>query len=920
MTTQNSQILPDLKLVEVAYLRPSPHNPRKDFESEAAQKALRELKDSILAQGICQPILARPLGAMYEIVAGERRYRAALAAGLDVVPCIVRPLTDNQATEIQVVENLQRSDLSEFEEAQSYQRLLELKDGEAACYTVPVLAERFGVEKTHIYRRLALLRLIEGGRKAMQDGKLSATAAVLLARIPSPERQQAALLAITEPEGRGPLNFAEARALIVRDYMQGLKGAPFKLDDATLLPEAGPCSTCPKMTDNCSHLFAEGEAADFAKKKACTDPACYRRKLDAAWKIKTEAAAAEGKLVLNERQSRDVFPEWQEAGVMAYESPYVLLNDKPLPAMLKPEVVETVGTWRSLVEAAEKKTGQKVPRVVVRDQSGAAREVVDRQHAVIAIETAGEPIFAGKTGPRPAKGPDSFAEARKREVEAAQLRTAESVEGMSQMHAALVAGWQPSPVWEALFEVAMRHAGGDGLWLVAKWKGLKLDTHNVGKDIAVTRWAAGLSDAERQALVPLLLISGEMKFSGLGSSGFEQINEGAGLGLKLADIERAVKDRMKAEKTAKKAKAEKPAQEAKEPKAKKQSKKEQVAAEAATFGWNEHGVATTPRRHSTTGKLPKGVKCEISVAMAPDGKWRFGCDLSTRMEGNETRGWLPSLASEKFKTADEAKGAGFKNALPFFKNDPAVARIVALDTDAETAASVLGEGGEVPDPKLPDEGDRVEWKTGKGKVEQGTVISRSEWELTSGLSWEAGWANSLPIMAEKAVDGNYLRVVESAALKVLAKKAPVTGADAATGGLVYEGRTMPAGVTLEQVKAVDEVDEMGNATLDEMALETKLPKETVRAIVIALGRQDPVEVDAEFALRGEIETLFEATGNTSAKKRDRVSKLACKKDWCDCYSVEDLTKVRDCLARVNAVAKGITKDCKKADADAEAAA
>lgn len=717
-----------LEQIAIGELRASKTNPRKNF----APTALQELADSIRAQGIRQPILARPTWngeTPYEIVAGERRYRAAQLAGLTTVPCLVQDMNDREALEVQVVENLQRSDLTELEEAQSYQSMLELKDETtgAPVYTAELLAERFGKERSHVYRRLVLLRLIDNGRVALAAGQLGGRAAVLVARIPSPEAQAAALEQILTPRHRQePLSFAETRELISRDFLQGLKGAPFKLEDESLLPAAGACAACPKMSDNCAHLFTTEEAEQFKKKKVCTDPACYRLKLDALWKKRTEKAAAEGKTILDEKQSREIYPDHLEAGDMAYASPYVFLADKPVPYLLKPEVVENVGSWRSLIEAAEKKSaelaleeakakvrnddtlsapekkealaliekdppgGGLVPRVLARDQSGAARELVDRVLAMTLIEASGQPIFQGKVGGNPGVGSGQFEKERKAQVEAAKLRLAENIEAITRIHGELVALWQPSPVWEGLFEVAMGHAGHDGVWLIAKWQGLKYQNEGTNLYDVVGAWAAGLPAEDRQALVPLLLMGQHLKNSGPGEE-LETFAQACEIPCELKDITRAAKLALKANKPEKKPK------EPKAPKKTKAEKKaEEDAARAAEWEWNENGVATKPDIEETIDDMPEGTKCEVQLARAPDGFWRFGLNLESRTEGKAGQSGLPSLEGEKFTDCDDAMMAGFHAALPFFKDDPAAFRVVARDCDADLVEAIEGEGGTAP--------------------------------------------------------------------------------------------------------------------------------------------------------------------------------------------------------------------------------
>ena len=423
--------LPNLQLIPIGDLRESETNPRKHF----APGPLAELAESVKVQGIRQPILvrAKPGVTPYEIVAGARRYRAGKLAAVAAVPCLVSVMADWEAEEVQAIENLQREDLTELEEAESYHRMLTLKGEDGAPrYTVELLHQRFSISVGKIYQRLKLLDLPKAGREALEEGKLGARQAVLIGRIPDPAaRAEALKLTLAPQHKKEPLTYVETAEMIGEKFMQGLKGAPFKLDDAALVPSAGACSACPKMTDNCKHLFAPEEAANYAKRKVCCDPTCFRSKLDAVWKSQTAAAKAEGKTVLSEKESREIFPDFQKSGEMDWSSPYVFIGDKPAEGLLKPEV-EKVGSWRTLIEGAEAAIGREgrkawatrikadpnltaedrrellehldaegvqtilVPRVIARDQAGSPHELVERKLAIAAIEAAGEPIFAAK--------------------------------------------------------------------------------------------------------------------------------------------------------------------------------------------------------------------------------------------------------------------------------------------------------------------------------------------------------------------------------------------------------------------------------------------------------------------------------------------------------------------------------------------
>jgi ParB family chromosome partitioning protein len=156
------------KKVPVAFLRPNPRNPRTSFDPAD----LDELTESIREKGVLQPILARTLpGAadVYEIIAGERRWRSAQRAGLHEVPIIVVEADDRQALELAIIENVQRADLNALEEATGYLRL-----SEDFGYQQADLAKVIGKSRSHVANMLRLLKLPPKTRAMVGDGKLSA--------------------------------------------------------------------------------------------------------------------------------------------------------------------------------------------------------------------------------------------------------------------------------------------------------------------------------------------------------------------------------------------------------------------------------------------------------------------------------------------------------------------------------------------------------------------------------------------------------------------------------------------------------------------------------------------------------------------------------------------------------------------------
>lgn len=150
--------------IHVKSIKANPYQPRKIFD----ENAIQELSASIKEHGILQPIILRKIGTSYEIVVGERRFRAAQIAGLTEVPAVVRILTDEETMEFAILENLQREDLTPIEEAEAYQSLME-----NLGLTQEQLAFRLGKSRPHIANHVRLLSLPEKVRNYITVGKIS---------------------------------------------------------------------------------------------------------------------------------------------------------------------------------------------------------------------------------------------------------------------------------------------------------------------------------------------------------------------------------------------------------------------------------------------------------------------------------------------------------------------------------------------------------------------------------------------------------------------------------------------------------------------------------------------------------------------------------------------------------------------------
>ena len=154
----------DLLEIDIDLIEPSPAQPRTHFD----EARLEELAQSIRSNGIVQPLLVRRRGARYQLVAGERRWRAAQRAGLQRVPAVVRDIPDDKLLELALVENIQRQELNAIEEAHAYKRLIE-----TLGLTQETVAQRVGRDRSFVTNYLRLLRLPEDIQRLVEEEKLS---------------------------------------------------------------------------------------------------------------------------------------------------------------------------------------------------------------------------------------------------------------------------------------------------------------------------------------------------------------------------------------------------------------------------------------------------------------------------------------------------------------------------------------------------------------------------------------------------------------------------------------------------------------------------------------------------------------------------------------------------------------------------
>jgi len=255
--------------VNVDEINFSPLNYRKYFSEEALQEFAEELKQ----HGMISPITIRVATTNgYELVAGERRLRAARMAGMLTVPAAIVSLTDEQVTEIQLAENLQRENPHPMDEAQAIKRMQDNNQ------TSEEIALRLGKSKKFIYVRLKLINLVEPVREMFYANVLTIQDALEIATISREGQEQFFKEHCAKWKQK---NFSiDNLDWCLRRYRYDLKDAPFDTKDKKLLPEIGACTGCSFNSATVKSLFPE-----LAKQAVCTNGQCYQRKCSATFRI-----------------------------------------------------------------------------------------------------------------------------------------------------------------------------------------------------------------------------------------------------------------------------------------------------------------------------------------------------------------------------------------------------------------------------------------------------------------------------------------------------------------------------------------------------------------------------------------------------------------------------------------------------------
>ena len=462
---------------------PSKTNPRKNFD----ESQMKELTASVKEKGILQPILVRPIGKngtrKFEIVAGERRFRAAKELSLAEIPVIERELSDSEAMEIQVIENLQRADLHPLEEADSYKALMGKND-----YSADDLAVKVGKSKAYIYLRLKLLSLCATARANFLKNKLSLSVALLFARIPEAKMQEQALKELSRESEHGEISYGMAWEHIQRNYMTLLEKAPFDTQDAKLLPEAGACATCPKRTGNQKELFPDIKRGDV-----CTDVICFQKKKSAAWVLTAKSAKEHGATVIDGAEAEKLCPY----GHIERSSGYIDLNaqcyDDPKRR-----------TWKQIIKKV-------MPHVtLVRDKQERVHELVRNSDLAEALKKAGVQIKQEKSG-----GDEHRKQAGK-ERQLAKVKQAVCAKALERLVKSMET-YDFKDFSALVAPMVLRHVGYETLWNVAKRRGL-VEKRADDCRTQLKKELPKLSETARKGFIVELLAAGD-RWSSYGGFG-----------------------------------------------------------------------------------------------------------------------------------------------------------------------------------------------------------------------------------------------------------------------------------------------------------------------------------------------------------------------------------------------------------------
>jgi ParB/RepB/Spo0J family partition protein len=544
------------RIVPRMSIHPWPMQPRKNFDLDY----LNQLAASIEKYGILNDLLCRPRAGHdgeLEIIGGECRWRAAEMAGKDEVPVKVHDLTDGDALELALVDNMKRKDLSELEECDAFHNAMAQTDerGIPRYASHRELAAKIDVSPGYVEQRLWLRKLTKEGREALAAGRISFKTARVVCGKPA-TLVESILDVILHPKKHGvwfggfgyatePLNAEQTEEVIRSRFVRNLREAPFQLNDAKLLPikmsetnertEGGACADCPWNS-----ATAENGAKKRASERFCLNPACFTRKVE----IHTAAAVVKAKeggcRILSEKEADRIM---YDSGKLKHDSPFVPLNERPGYEDRNQKIEEKkTPTWEKIV------TGEAAPPVVVAiDKNGNVHKLVERKLAVAAAQKNGTAHFLNLSsgGARSAQK-DDYDRRQAAERAEQKIKATVALDAVGEVIAKIAAEDLPDGFWAWLLNMGKWHGGSDGVTFVAKRRNLTGSDAHKAIDAEARRMK---SVGEKRALAVELLIGRLVKFGGSNDAHFKEL---AGLyKVDVAAIDKRIREAAKEKKAVK---------------------------------------------------------------------------------------------------------------------------------------------------------------------------------------------------------------------------------------------------------------------------------------------------------------------------------------------------------------------------------
>lgn len=280
----------NFKTIAVKDIRPDPNQPRKYYDDAS----MKELAQSIKEKGVLQPILIRPNGNGYILVCGERRLRASKDAGLNDIPAVIRELSDDEALELQIIENLQRKDVHALEEAVAFKSLVENKNKPT---TIEDVAARVGKSVYYVRQRMKLNSLSKEWQDVFFKGKINIVAALMISRLDETAQAYFFSNRVSKKDLKDPDYQINISDWDINRLQRKLTNAPFDTKDETLNPKMGPCTTCP-FNSAVSSLFPED-----AKNPICGNASCYGTKSEVSFDRKLKDAKIDPAIVFVDNET-----------------------------------------------------------------------------------------------------------------------------------------------------------------------------------------------------------------------------------------------------------------------------------------------------------------------------------------------------------------------------------------------------------------------------------------------------------------------------------------------------------------------------------------------------------------------------------------------------------------------------------------